>query len=78
MTNLERLFQDVDRLAGLLVSEEVEREYDEGYDGEWYECGETTYYRTTDGHTYYGYEDAVEHQKKWLLSEEGITDDSDY
>lgn len=78
MTNLERLFQDVDSLAGLLVSEEVEREYDEGYDGEWYECGETTYYRTTDGHTYYSYEDAVGHQKEWLSSEEGITDDSDH
>lgn len=77
MTNLERLLQDIGRFAEFLVREYVEHEYD-GYDGEWYECGVRTCYRTTDGRNYYSYESAIEHQKKWLLSEEGNAHDSDY
>lgn len=74
MTNLERLTQDIEYLAELLLDEVVEREFDEGHDGEWYEISESLYYRTTDGHDYYEFKDAVEHQKKWLLSEGEIVD----
>ena len=40
-------------------------------DGEWEQCGTIDYYRTTDGSTFYGIDEAVEYQLTWLNTEEG-------
>ena len=50
----------------LVVSHELP-DYDEGIDGEWYQCGSVTVYITSDGVRFFeDYEGAVQHECWWL------------
>lgn len=46
-----------------------EDEWDCDMDDEWYICGQTEVWITTDGKEFQSYEDALEHECQWLGEE---------
>jgi hypothetical protein len=77
-TNLAKLCADPKRLAGATVQFHTEESWDEGMDGNWWMCGTMDYYVTTDGTQFWeSYEEAVEHQLRWLLSTEDVLIDDE-
>lgn len=58
-------------LAALLIGTTEEPDYDEGIDGEWYECGTIKYYVTSDGLMFWydDYESALQHECWWLAQD---------
>ena len=57
------------KLAGLLIKTVTYPDYDEDYNGDTVYCGDWTYYRTSDGQEFDGYEDALQHECRWLAQE---------
>lgn len=74
MTNLDALKSNIEKLAAMLIHSEVHRDYDENLDGEWECCGEFPYYITSDDERFWDFEDALEHEISWLMSE--VQDDT--
>ena len=70
MTN-EEVIRNLSRkkLAGLLIKTVTYPDYDEDYNGDAIYCGDWTYYRTSDGQEFDGYEDALQHECWWLAQE---------
>lgn len=56
-------------LAPFLISERTVSDYDEGLDGEYYQCGEYVEYILPDGRETNTYEDAVQYTIDWLNAE---------
>lgn len=57
----------VKELAELLIKEREVPDYDEGLDGEWYQCGSWTQYILPDGSTCdWDIEDAIRYTVDWL------------
>lgn len=56
-------------LAPFLISERTVPDYDEGLDGEYYQCGENVEYILPDGSETNSYEDAVKYTIDWLNAE---------
>ena len=52
--------------AALLIQTRDEDDYDESMDGDWEICGTRTSYLTSNGKTHGCYEDALQHEMKWL------------
>ena len=71
MTNEEYIKRHFSRrkLAGALIRTEMQEDYDEDIDGEWYHCGDITIFITSDGRRYTDFEDAIEHECWWLAQE---------
>lgn len=55
--------------ADLLIKTVTCPEYDEDYNGDTVYCGDWTYYKTSDGQEFDGYEDALQHECWWLAQE---------
>ncbi len=56
----------VKELAAFLISKETVPDYDEGLDGEFYQCGEYVEYISPDGMRSFSYDDAILHTIDWL------------
>lgn len=54
------------RLAELLINSSTIQDYDYDYDDNLVESGEIDIYTTSDGTTFYDYEEAVDHETRWL------------
>jgi len=59
----------VKELAAYLIRTETVPDYDEGLDGEWYQCGEYTDYIIPDGSRCMDYEEALKWTIDWLNSD---------
>ena len=73
MTNYDRYLKDLDieLLAITSIYVTFRPDYDEGYDGEWYQCGNIEEWHTTLNKYIYGsYEEALEATITWLKAEE--------
>ena len=58
------------QFAEQLIKEVAEPDYDEGLDGEMYECGTYTFFITSDGERFWeDYESAIEHECWWLAQQ---------
>lgn len=68
MTNEYRIRNliDLEDLANLLLQYRTRDEWDCDMDDEWYICGETEIWITSDGEEFQDWMDALEHECEWL------------
>lgn len=69
-TNREWINQLSDeRIAEMLISYTEEPDWDYDYDDNLYQCGYTDVFVTSDGERYTSFDEAIEHEVRWLNQE---------